>query len=159
VNKQWVALELQRSCIPRAAAEKIYEQLWITNSFENLTICGQVFNNKVPKTESKVSGSAKKMYEILFCVIIGLGQMSRHTTLVKLTVGYIINSYGISVLSQRGNTGLRYFHFRNVSHGRWVSFCPVLPGVGLPEWLWPHKLLLAAYSPRSCSSLAPAGQT
>lgn len=125
-----MALELQRSCIPRAAAEEIYEQFRITNSFENLTICGQAFNNKVPKTESKVSGSAKKMYEILFYVIIGLGQMSGHTKLVKLTVSYTINSYGISVLSHRGNIGLRYFHFRNLSHGRLVFFLPSF------AWCW-----------------------
>lgn len=45
------------------------------------------------------------MYEILFHVIIGLGQTSRHIELVKLAVSDTINSQGISVLSQRGNIG------------------------------------------------------
>lgn len=68
MNKQWVALELQRSYIPRAAAEKIYEQLWITNSFENLTICGQVFNNKSSKNRvQSLRISKENVWNSLLC--------------------------------------------------------------------------------------------
>lgn len=74
------------------------------------------------------------MYKIPFHVIIGLGQTSRHTELLKLAVSYSINLYGISVLSQRGNIGLRCFHFRALSHGSLVLFfAQFLPSVELSE--------------------------
>lgn len=136
---------MQRPCIPGVIAEKIYEQFSITYSFENPTICRQPSNKKVPKTKSKVSGSTKDMYRILFYVIIGLGQTSRHTELLRLAVSYTINLYGISVLSQRGNIGLRCFHFRTLSHGRLVFFfawfCLVLSFLNdfsFTSLYWPH---------------------
>lgn len=75
---------------------------------------------KLLKSESKVSGSAEDMHKIPFYVIIGLGQTSRHTELLKLAVSSAINLYGISGLPQRGNIGLRCFHFRALSHSRLV---------------------------------------